>query len=235
MSSRVEIDMPRSKEKPFQMEELRAFLEEVTESGPPVLKPLLPFDSYPDLKGYSPLSVDALRMWFGREKFIELYGFVLVTEECLAALVAQTKGKRVLDVGSGCGFLAFALEEQGVEVTALDMEDPKVGTSSFGFKQVWKLDVVSAFQPEMAHAYDVVILSWPGSGTVAADVARALLPGQILLYMGEWRGGCTAEEGFFELLDGSDWELLEPESRSLNMYHYRFQGLKDRWHVYRRC
>ncbi|WP_415258477.1 thermonuclease family protein [Thauera phenylacetica] len=51
-----------------------------------------------------------------------------------------------------------------------------------------------------------------------------------LAYGDEGRGGCTADDDFFDLL-ATDFELDEATSIAVNAGHWRFFGMHDRWWV----
>jgi len=64
-------------------------------------------------------------------------------------------------------------------------------------------------------------------------------PGQTLIYQGEGRGGCTADDAFFQHLESvheetgeSLWIPLQSLSQRLNECHFRFSGMHDRWQVW---
>jgi hypothetical protein len=195
-----------------------------------VIEPLQPAASYPDTRG-----IKGLMSSFGfgpaRDRYNADYGFVLLTKECVDALATFLRGKKVIDVGSGTGFLAHCLKNQGVDVTALDL--PTLGTDGhhYWFRQIWTLDIADDFRNHLPGPYDVVILAWPNMGSsFANDVAQAMRPGQILIYEGE-NGGCTADDDFFNYTRGICWEPMEAETRSLNEHHRQFKGPHDRWYV----
>ena len=58
--------------------------------------------------------------------------------------------------------------------------------------------------------------------------------GQILVYIGESAGGCTADFDFFEEVGSSSWEFLRSKSQELTNLKINFEGLNDRVYVYRK-
>jgi hypothetical protein len=79
-------------------------------------------------------------------------------------------------------------------------------------------------------------MTWPPfNGSFAFDVARAMLPGQVLIYEGENGGGCTADDTFFDYVsDLSQWETLFQRSDELDALHVTFSMNKDHWLMFRK-
>lgn len=178
-----------------------------------------------------------MRNYMSRQQFISDFGYVLVTEEVLAALVGLLKDKKVLDAGSGSGYLADALAKHGVDVTAADTEDYLAeGSHSYQFQKRFKLDYHGSALDLLPGEFDVVMLSWPCyESSFGFEVASAMKPGQMLVYQGEGYGGCTGDDALHDLLaDEALWLSDEDRSNLLNENHMRFEGIHDRWNVHRR-
>ena len=80
----------------------------------------------------------------------------------------MTKG-RVLDVGAGAGCHALVLQEQGFDVTAIDISPYAVDTmKERGLKHVMRQDFfsLSAQAPDSQHQYDTVLMLMNGIGIV---------------------------------------------------------------------
>jgi hypothetical protein len=197
-------------------------------------EPLLPASSYPDPSSVSGL-MECLSFPFNRARYVMDYGYVLLTQECVSGLAALLAGKKTIDIGSGTGYLVHCLRTAGVDATALDL--PTLGTHEhlYWFRQIWALDIADDFSRHLPGGYDAVILSWPDRDEpFAFDVAKAMQPGQMLVYQGEFGNGVTANEDFFAYLRGSEWESLIEDSDLLNKHHRQFPGLKDHWRVFRK-
>jgi hypothetical protein len=191
--------------------------------------PLLPAENYPE-GGFS-FAQNTLGLALSRDRYIPEYGFVLLTKETVDALVELLQGKKVLEVGSGGGFLAHTLSERGVNIMALDQTTLESENPKYYFSKVWKLDIVGDFHQVLPGDYDVVLLSWPDMGTsFANEVAAQMKEGQVLVYQGEWQG-CTADSDFFEQVGGENWYDDTEVARRLNEHHRRFPGIKDSWHA----
>jgi len=195
-----------------------------------LVEPLLPYESYPETGlGYA---MSAMGFMMGRNRYVDQYGFVLLTRECVDAICALVAGKLVLEVGAGTGFLAHCLAEQGVKIVAQDMTSPEDGSKYFSPKKPWKLDHVGPFEERLTAEFGFVLMSWPCMGTpFAMNVAKSMVPGQVLIYQGEGWGGCTAADDFFEYIDGPEWEVQSDATSSLNEHHRQFPAIHDRWLV----
>ena len=85
----------------------------------------------------------------------------------------MTKG-RVLDVGAGAGCHALVLQEQGFDVTAIDISPYAVDTmKERGLKHVMRQDFfsLSAQAPDSQHQYDTVLMLMNGIG-IAGTLER---------------------------------------------------------------
>ena len=174
---------------------------------------------------------------FQRRRYKQEFGFCLFTAECIFSLAALCKGKRVLEAGSGSGWLADQLAQHGIEITAADWTDyrqSRDNTRGYPMRSVFRLDHHGNAVALLPGCFDVVLLVWPNLNTPFAEhIAHAMRSGQILIYEGEKNGGCTATEEFFNVLI-SDFEFLNVETMALNGYHRTFPGLHDQWQILRK-
>jgi predicted O-methyltransferase YrrM len=163
-------------------------------------------------------------------------GFVRLTVEVVDYLAALCQGKRVLDAGSGTGYLARQLELRCISVTAVDCNaDGALGQTVWRKSQViWKRDIVGDAVP-LVSQHDTVLLCWPSLHVpFAANVARAMRPGQLLIYEGEDEYGCTADTDFFAEVRAPHWKYRRELSNSLNQRHRQWFGIHDEWSVWER-
>ena len=207
-------------------------LEEAIEEGNRPIEPLLPAASY---KTEFKL-LEKMTSFLQRETYVQRYGWVLLTRECVDSLAQILKGRRVIDLGAGTGFLAHCLCERGVDVTAVDEAPPgSLPPEIPDDRKLWKNDIRGDSLEQPINEYDVIILSWPEyRSEVAAKVARMMSVGQLLVYQGELLGGNCAEDSFFDELDVKRWSVLEAETDLLNSNHRRFADMKDCWVVLKR-
>jgi predicted O-methyltransferase YrrM len=172
-----------------------------------------------------------------RKLYNREFGFCLFTAECVSTLAALCKGKNVLEAGSGSGWLADQLAQQGIEITAADWTDyrqPRDTKRGYPIRSVFRLDHHGDAVALLPGSFDVVLLVWPNLGTPFGEqVARAMCSGQVMILEGEEKGGNTATDEFFDVLS-ADFESLDAETLALNEHHRTFPGLHDRWQILRK-
>ena len=211
-----------------------AELEVAEQAGP--LLPGLPAASYPsgDLLDEAD-EFDVL--YHQRKRYNREFGFCLFTAECIFSLAALCKGKMVLEAGSGSGWLADQLAQQGIAITAADWTDYRQARDKkrgYPMRSVFRLDHHGDAVALLPGSFDVVLLVWPNLGTPFGEqVAHAMRSGQIMILEGEEKGGNTATEEFFDVLS-ADFECLDAETQALNEHHRTFPGLHDRWQILRK-
>lgn len=130
------------------------------------------------------------QQWFGkRQDLVEEYSWAVPTKDVIQ-YCAQFDG--LLEIGAGNGYWAHCIEEMGGDVLATDIL-PAAETYTSVQEAGW-----SALLEEISAS--PVLMVWPPyDGGVAAGVARQS-PDHIL-YVGEPRGGCTAEDEFFDIVE----------------------------------
>ncbi len=111
-----------------------------------------------------------------------------------------------------------------------------IGIRSYPISAVYQQDALGDASTFVSNRFGAVLLTWPPyDKPFALQVAQAMLPGQLLVYEGEGAGGCTADIAFFDCMsDVGLWEWLPEVSSRLNAVHVTFDGLHDRWMVWKR-
>lgn len=79
---------------------------------------------------------------------------------------------------------------------------------------------------------ELFILSWPMEDDTAVRFWQAMRPGQYLLYIGEERGGCTADNAFFDAIDGH--EVDNNATRQMQRSFLSFDDFHDQPHLYKK-
>jgi len=175
-----------------------------------------------------------------RRQFRRDFGYVVASAEVMASLaeLLQPVGQ-VLDAGCGSGYLSKELTRLGAATFAVDCCDfsqarPK--GQGYPIRVVYQQDVLGDASTLVSSRFGGVLLTWPPyDQPFALKVAQAMLPGQLLIYEGEDIGGCTADAAFFGFMaDSNRWERLPEPSARLNAVHVTFDGLHDRWTVWKR-
>lgn len=157
------------------------------------------------------------------------YGHVLPTRAVMDKLAELLRDSGpVLEVGCGSGYLSKELTRLGIETFVVDNGDPLM--------PIHKRDAQADAVPYVSAWFGVVMMTWPPfHEPFSLDVAKAMLPGQILVYEGENGGGCTASPEYFGYVgDERRWERLFDLSAKLDSVHVTFSMDKDHWMMYRR-
>lgn len=219
----------------FEMIETTEILEvmEAAKGAPPLL-PGLPASKY--LSGELWECLDQAELLFAqRKRFLAEIGFCLVSAEVIDAVATLLAGKKVLEAGSGSGWLAARLGERGINILAADWTDYRTADRSskrgYPIREVFRLDHHGNAVDLLPGDYDTVLLVWPNYQTqFAENVACAMRSGQALIYEGESEGGCTADQEFFQYLRNS-FNPSVSEMAELNKNHRTFPGVHDRWWI----
>lgn len=128
-------------------------------------------------------------MWRTREVFVGRYAFALPSAETIAAISERTT--RLVEVGAGTGFWSHLIGSAGVKIVATDAAVQETQQTIGSFAPVLTMEATEAVR---AHPDHDVLSVWPshGSGWLG-QAAKAMEPGRLLFYIGEW-DGCTADE-----------------------------------------
>lgn len=168
-----------------------------------------------------------------RKKFIQKYGFSIYSRETLDILAQYLKSQEdpTLEIFAGSGYLSDKLSKRGVSIIASDK-----GAESFQkykINNVYKRDIECDVHALNLQEFSSVIMAWPEMNTNAYLVAQKMAAGQVLIYIGEDEGGCTASEEFFSEVN-TNWEAMTELQNALNTHHYNFLSVYDRFFVYRK-
>jgi hypothetical protein len=129
--------------------------------------------------------------------------FPILTEDWVKHATEIIGLKNAVELAGGGGWLTHWLRFYGCPIAA------SIDNHAWNNEASMTID----YQPWVQHgcAVDYVkghaevelfILSWPYMCPLAADIWKAMRPGQELLYIGESHGGCTADDTFFNLING---------------------------------
>lgn len=171
------------------------------------------------------------------------YGFFLPTAEVMDRLVAILYPEiggvgRVLDAGSGSGFMSKELCRRGVEAFAVDRCDYENQPRHLDYPliNVHQRDALGDAVPHVSKRFGAVLLTWPTyDKSFAFDIAKAMHPGQLLIFEGEDKGGCTGDDQFFEYVsDYEQWLALKELSDQLDAVHVTFATQHDHWSIWRK-
>lgn len=144
--------------------------------------------------------------WECRDNFKKTTSWHIPSGELVRALV---KLGPVVSVGAGYGYTESLALELGADLIATDIKPNSSNSWCRGGKYYCKVEELAAVEAVRRWPERNVFLAWPPYDTsMAHDVAEALSPSQLLIYVGESAGGCTGDDSFFSKLH-SDFEEID--------------------------
>lgn len=167
-------------------------------------------------------------LFYYRQQMISEFGFSI---PCVEALNAIKKVGNILEIGAGTGYWSKLLKDMGVDIISTDS---KSGDYQFSYNNdVIKMDAVEAIKE---YPDRNVFVSWPcyDKGW-AFEAAKAMEQGTTLIYIGEGRGGCTADDNFHNYFFNDD---VFPKIKDIDIP--RWDGIYDsmfigkKWEVFLR-
>lgn len=163
-----------------------------------------------------------------RDSYLE-NAFVAYTDEMLSALKAfvDKRGiKKIHELCCGTGWFSHWMRKYGINVeTAVDNKSWAHYKALNNFLEIVKKEDAIRFVRKNPDA-DMFVLSWPYMDPTARNIWDSMRPGQLLLYIGENYGGCTADEHFFVAIQGheiNDDDMFE----KIKDGFVQFRGIND--------
>lgn len=173
-----------------------------------------------------------------REDFIANYGCTGWTADILDALVQLTQTRGIVEIGAGHGQWARAITEHYKQVVAIedrikafdlvlaydDMTELPLSTKvyhkhtqpahDYFFSKVQQCtDDITTVLRQWTCRGRVLMLVYPPPGSMALDTIKAYVEmgpeNDTVVYVGEGRGGSTANDALFDYLENGDWALLD--------------------------
>lgn len=137
----------------------------------------------------------------------------------ISDLAVYLRGKRVLEIFAGNGYLAAWLSREGVDLTATSYASSHDGHELGYYYPVIDCGAVDAVE-KFSEGCDVLLLSWPTVTDAALQAVTKWGTGRPIVFIGEVTdhlqghlGGCATDEFF---------EAVEPI--------HRFESYDGRWH-----
>lgn len=162
------------------------------------------------------------------------YAWAIPNEAALSALSALGP---LVEIGAGTGYWAALLRAQGVNIRAYDVRPPRsIGSKNHYHAggdtrdQGWGLWTDVRYGTTMsasAHGDRALLLCWPPFETKMASDALRAYPGDIVCYIGESAGGCTADDAFYARLE-REWTEIA------TLHLPQWYGVHDNLHIFRR-
>lgn len=162
---------------------------------------------------------------FFREIYKKKIGMSIITPELASELAFWLGTENVIDPMAGSGYLANILKHKGIRIKATDLFCDRGDWPSY---QQYANNVTQRdFFDIDIDDYDAVIVSWPDyDSDIGVKILNHMYPGQILVYIGESRGGCCANDAFFDTIYDK-FRPADTANELLSDLHLRFQGAFD--------
>jgi len=165
-----------------------------------------------DRSAYSDRHVETLTR---REELVEEYAWAIPNHE---AIETVARCDPILEVGAGNGYWAHLLRQIDVDVLATDLN----ASTDQEWSPVRKADArdVVPDYPDRT-----LLMVWPSYSESWATETLGAYQGDTCIYVGEGRGGCTADDRFHQMLH-EEWGLTE------TVRIPQYTGIRDRLEVW---
>lgn len=161
-----------------------------------------------------------------RDVYTKICGRCVPTKETIDVLSEFIDTQTVLSIGAGLGLIERLLKDRGHNVVATDLYDPKFcDTEGDAYMEVEELEAAAAVKK---YPTDILLIVWPPYDDPMAYNALKEFRGDVVIYIGESYGGCTADEEFHQLLD------VEFEEASIDVPLKQWWGIHDCVFIYKR-
>jgi len=175
---------------------------------------------------FSPL-YDFLR----RDKFVSEYSWAVPSEKSINYMKQFIGGELALELGSGNGLWAKLLKDSGLNIIPTDpaiwsLDSTYNPNKEDKYIEVEKINHIQAI--EKYHDANILIFIWPSYDENYAAEAVELFSGNKIIYIGEGKNGCTANDRFHELLD-DEWRLVYSDGCEVNKNESNKSYEIDRW------
>jgi len=169
------------------------------------------------------------RLGFAQTILQAVYAYAVPSPETIGWMTDFCADRTVVELGAGRGYWAAQLAATGLTVDAYDSEPPDATDNiSFpgasGQRDVWhRIDDRAAYSERVRdRSNHVLFMCWPpGWGNPMASTALAEFSrtgGDRLVYIGEPKGGKTADDAFFDAL-ASEWKLESEDPQYVSWWN----------------
>jgi hypothetical protein len=169
---------------------------------------------------YGSLSqVNLMDIYQARTKAVRQWAFSVPSPDAISAIT--THAPRIVELCAGTGYWAKVLALAGCDVIALDKIATGNSNDYMGGQEIGEFFPVRPGDiPDVAAYPDrALMLAWPPYDSPVAREAVESWGGDVLVYIGEPPGGCTADDSFFAMLETDFTELAYVDLPSWDGIH----------------
>lgn len=163
-----------------------------------------------------------------RRDLVRKYAWAIPNQSIIESIVKFAGDSTIVEVGAGSGYWARLISDFGGNIDCFDNHD-----LGFGFHNEYYPVSNEDHTVISSHKVDeknkVLLLIWPPYATNMAEdcVRNALSSGyDKVIYIGESYGGCTANDGFFDL-------IYETADLIDELLITTYEGIYDRVYFYK--
>lgn len=172
--------------------------------------------TYPYLAFSKETGVELDAIGADRRHLATRFAWSIISPGDVTWMVGQLAGREVVEIGAGTGYWAWQLEQAKVDVAAYDPYPP--ADDNTYCKAGPYTTVLADDATAVKHHQDrALLMVWPPYGGEHARHALSLYEGDLLIYAGESWGGCTADDGFYELLE-AEWDEVSVAPRHVTWW-----------------
>lgn len=176
-----------------------------------------------------------------RDLFVAEFGYAVPTIAFTELLAGFGP---IIEVGAGRGYLSQVLRHAGIDAIATDADPDfmKATGSRIALDKIGEMPdhalpvaVMTAEQAIDAHPGRTVLCSWPNyQSDWIARAAERLSSGQALVVIGEGNGGCTGEEGLYDLAENGILEIDRSQIELQSKAIWSFPAIHDHLQIFRK-
>ncbi|TDD88019.1 hypothetical protein [Actinomadura rubrisoli] len=162
----------------------------------------------------------------GHHALTKRYAWAIPSPGDIAWLAAVLGPRALVEIGAGSGYWAWQARQAGIDVIAYEPADPLANAYTDGIEYfpLRPGDHTAARR----HPDRALLLCWPSGDDPWASQALRAYTGDMVVYIGERRGGRCADDGFFQRL-GREWTAV-----GASPHHVSWRYLDSTATAYRR-
>jgi hypothetical protein len=158
-----------------------------------------------------------------RDELIPKYSFAIPNEEAIKEIASLHVP--IIEIGAGTGYWASLLNAQGVDIICFDTFQGKY--SHGDWRNRWFKVEKGGVEKVRENPDRALFLCWPDYNTNTANDCLKNYTSEFVIYIGEDRGGCTADNDFFDTIE-KDFELYK------QIEIPQWQGIHDMLYIFKR-
>ena len=157
---------------------------------------------------------------YHRDSLREKYAYGIPSEEAIEVICSYSP---IWEIGSGTGYWAKLISEQGGDILATEIIGDNEFFPSGNIGEHHPVKILPKQKPKdlKIPSLFTLFICWPPANNHMAYEYLESYRGNTFIYVGEGAGGCCATEPFFELLDKrwkSDRTVVLPQFPAIHDY-----------------